>query len=148
MPPALMLGSCAATFRQVVRAKNIARGPLPSPSANEWLYSTHSAIPWLQDRAAYREHVAPMRVRHLQKRIGQHQPKLVVFYGLGYREWWGRLIGVPFAATVLDGFCVTSIHKTIFALTKHPTNTGITNQYFESAGSLVRGLLVNNEQSE
>ena len=120
--------------------------PLPSPSANEWLYSTHSAIPWLQNRTAYREHVAPTRMRHLQERIGQHRPGVVVFYGLGYRQWWEQIVGSPFVATELDGFYVARTDPTFFALTKHPANRGITNQYFERAGTLVSGLLADINQ--
>ena len=36
------------------------------------------------------------------------------------REWWERVTG------------------TAFALTKHPTYTGITNHYFETAGAIIR----------
>ncbi|HJY85019.1 MAG TPA: hypothetical protein VKK81_28545 [Candidatus Binatia bacterium] len=115
--------------------------PLPSPSTSQWLYSTCAGIPWLRDRVTYREHVAPSRVRHLQRRIGQHQPEVVVFYGFGYRDWWKRVAEMSFEQTELEGFYIACTDRTVFALTKHPTHTGITNQYFERAGALVRAAV-------
>lgn len=80
-------------------------------------------------------------MRHLQRRIGQHQPDVVVFYGLGYHNWWERVTEMPFGPTELEGFYIARADRTVFALTRHPTHPGITNQYFERAGALVRAAV-------
>jgi hypothetical protein len=115
--------------------------PLPSPSSSEWLYSSCSSIASLRDRNTYREHVAPMRVQHLRTRIREHQPALVLFYGLVYRNWWEQVSGVSFDRTEIDAFYLATSDTTLFALTRHPTHTGVTNRYFEEAGRLVRTKL-------
>lgn len=58
--------------------------PLPSPSTKHWLYGAHSKLPYLADRQAYRRALLTKRMAHLQGRIRQHQPKVVLFYGYVY----------------------------------------------------------------
>jgi len=64
-----------------------------------------------------------------------------VFYGFGYRDWWKRVAEMSFEQTELEGFYIACTDRTVFALTKRPTHTGITNQYFERAGALVRAAV-------
>ncbi|MCP4420589.1 MAG: hypothetical protein GY805_28620 [Chloroflexi bacterium] len=61
--------------------------PLPSPSTNKWLYAEYSNLLYLADRKMYRTHLAALRVAHLRHKIEQYQPKAVLLYGWGYKDW-------------------------------------------------------------
>lgn len=74
--------------------------PLPSPGKDRWLYEGHSGIPYLCDRPAYEREIAPKRVQHLRRRLMEHRPRLVVFYGLGDRARWEQIAGGTFGSTL------------------------------------------------
>jgi hypothetical protein len=111
--------------------------PLPSPSTGQWPYARYSRLPYLRDRVTYRDHVLGRRAAHLRARIREHAPRLVVFYSLGYRNDWQLISGASFEPASLEGFYLASNGPTLFALTKHPTATGVSNAYFEKAGALI-----------
>jgi hypothetical protein len=111
--------------------------PLPSPHLDEWPYSRYSAIPCLQDRTSYSNAIAPLRVEHLTARIREHRPKLVLFYGLKYRDWWQQIAGTPFGSTAVPGFELATGGSTLFAMTQHPVTPGVSNQYYVDAGALI-----------
>lgn|SRR5688572_10969903 len=113
--------------------------PLPSPSTSHWTYGGHSALRHLRDRQAYSEHTTPLRVAHLRKRILEHQPKAVIFYGRTYRSQWEQIAGSAFRPTEVPDIDV-AIGSTAFVLTPHPTYTGTTNALFEHAGRVIANL--------
>jgi hypothetical protein len=110
--------------------------PLPSPSVNHWLYGQHSQLTYLADRSMYTNHCAEPRATHIKGRIEAYKPKAVIFYGLNYKPWWERIAGVPFSITA-DGFYFGSNTHTVFAIAKHPTTIGVTNDYFHRIGKLI-----------
>jgi hypothetical protein len=114
--------------------------PLPSPGLARWLfYSEHSRLPYLRDRATYTNHVVPLRIAHLQERIGQYHPAAVIFYGAGYTSWWREIAGVDFQAAPIAKVAVAEKGPTRFVIMQHPTAYGVTSAYFNAIGRLIAG---------
>jgi len=112
--------------------------PLPSPGLNRWLfYPEHSRLPYLRDRETYTQHVAPLRIAHLQQRIAEHRPRAVVFYGSGYRDWWSQIAGMEFQPASITKVWVARNEATQFVVMQHPTAHGLGNAYFEAVGRLI-----------
>jgi hypothetical protein len=111
--------------------------PLPSPTTSHWLYGEHSQIPELSSRAAYTRKVGEYRAQQIKQLITQRQPKFVLFYGIGYLEWWQKLVGVDLTQQTLHGKTAYfgQIGSTKLAVTQHPVATGVTLDYFHSVGS-------------
>lgn len=114
--------------------------PLPSPSTNRWLYSQYSTLEYLKDRETYRQTVLPGRVAKLSEMIGQYQPRTVLFYGVGYLEYWRAISGRDFTEVMIGAVKVWlgRSRDTLYAVTPHPTARGITNAYFDRVGELIR----------
>jgi hypothetical protein len=111
--------------------------PLPSSSTQRWIYAEHSRLADVRDRRTYLERVAPTRVANIRQRIREYRPRGVIFYSRGYRAHWEQIAGSPFASTVVPGLDIATSGSTVFALTQHPTATGVTNDYFAKAGVLI-----------
>jgi len=114
--------------------------PLPSPSLGHWLYAQRSALPYLVDRRTYRQHCFTFRSAHFRKRIGEYRPAVVVFYGFSYRMYWQGVAGVDLLPES-DGVYTGRNGSTLFIVTKHPADRGVTNDYFQQVGRLIRGAL-------
>jgi hypothetical protein len=115
--------------------------PLPSPDAKHWHnYSSHSALPYLKDRATYEKHVRPHRIVRLQEKLREHTPRWVVFYGSGTQQMahWKNIAEATFGNTSLEDTFVAKRAGTIFVAMKHPARpTGIPNEYFDQVGSIL-----------
>jgi hypothetical protein len=113
--------------------------PLPSPSTGGWLYGRHSRLPSLATREIYKQAWSPLRATHIQQRIAQYKPKVVVFYSISphYLYWWKHIAGVPLTATTLDGCRMGSNGATVFAIVKHPVARGSSNAYWATVGQLI-----------
>jgi hypothetical protein len=111
--------------------------PLPSPGTNLWLYYGESTLPFLKDRKTYKEHVRPLRVAHLRRRIEEHQPRVVVFYSLTYLRYWEEVAGMNLHPAQPDGTRVGTAGRTIFVVTRHPVARGVTNEYFHAVGRMI-----------
>jgi hypothetical protein len=112
--------------------------PLPSPSLGHWLYAQHSALPYLVDRKTYRQHCFTFRSAYLRKRIGEERPVVVVFYGFSYRMYWQEVAGVDLLPEP-DGVYTGRNGSTLFIVTRHPADRGVTNEYFHQVGRLIQG---------
>jgi hypothetical protein len=111
--------------------------PLPSPSTKNWMYATYSRLSFLKDRKAYRNELAPSRIAHIQKQIIQFRPKAVLFYGSTYLNWWQMIAEVDLVKQA-DDYWFGKGEYTNFFVTKHPTATGVTNDYFHRVGEEMR----------
>lgn len=58
--------------------------PLPAQNDHAWYYSWLDlpSLPWLKSRAAYHEHLFPVRIEYILQKINQHQPRVVLMYGM------------------------------------------------------------------
>jgi hypothetical protein len=112
--------------------------PLPSPSSSHWIYADHSGIPCLRSRQAYEAEVAPWRARHIHSRVEEQGPKVVLFYGFKHRDWWTRVAGAPLASTSVPELFAHNNGSTVYALMKHPTATGVSNDYLDAVGGWIR----------
>ena len=110
--------------------------PLPSPSTRHWFYQQHSQLPFLSDRDTYRDYCVEKRINHLSQKIIEHQPKIVVFYGMGYEYYWKKITDVKFQPTP-EGFLIGKNKQTIFAIAKHPVAAGTSNEYFHRLGKFI-----------
>ncbi|VAW31673.1 hypothetical protein MNBD_CHLOROFLEXI01-4505 [hydrothermal vent metagenome] len=111
--------------------------PLPSPSTNKWIYAEYSNLPYLSDRKAYRSHLAELRVAYLRHKIEEYRPKMVVFYGWRYKDWWRKVANVSFEQNDEEKFLVGKNSDTTFFITKHPTAQGVTMDYFHHVGQIM-----------
>lgn len=113
--------------------------PLPSPGLRRWLelYVKHSsALPFLESRPKYVDHVMPDRVKQLRAQIEKNKPKLVLFYGMSYRKYQKKIAQVEF--TRRYGVEIGRNDHTLFIITKHPNEPGVTNDYFDRTGKMIR----------
>jgi hypothetical protein len=115
--------------------------PLPSPSIGQWLYAQYSQLPHLRDRETYRQECIASRIIHLQDRINQYQPKVVIFYSLSYQEYWKKIAGVDFLLQGSDKILTGRNESTLFVMTKHPAAQGVTSEYFHQVGQLIASCL-------
>mgnify|MGYP001055394724 CR=1 FL=1 len=114
--------------------------PLPSPSTGHWLYGDHSALPELRSRKRYRQALAPERIRHLHARILVHRPRAVIFYSTNarYRRWWQQVARADFEQAGEEPLYRARDGTTQFIICKHPVAFGVSNEYFQRIGRMVR----------
>lgn len=121
--------------------------PLPSPSINHWIYSDCFDLPELTNRQTYECHYVPQRVAHLQQRISQYKPKLVVFYGTKYIHHWQNIANISLINSSSAGIHVGCNNHTVFIAIKHPVARGVSNAYFCQIGKIACQLLAQGCQS-
>jgi hypothetical protein len=116
--------------------------PLPNPSTNpaDWWYQHYSSLVYLATRETYQNEFLSKRAANLYRRVQQHQPKTVVFYGKAYQQWWQQIANVDFST---DDPAIGSDGKTVFVITQHPAAHGVTNEYFQQVGQKIRTLITN-----
>ncbi len=108
--------------------------PLCSPGTNRWFYDRWSSIPYLKTRERYLSQVMPNRIAILKNKLQTNQPKVVVFYGASYREYYEQTIGARTnLISELDCYSC-DVRSTRYLIIKHPAAKGITNQYFLKIG--------------
>ena len=115
--------------------------PLPSPSTSHWLYGDYSQLPYLVDRPAYAQALRSGRIEHLQQRISQYHPKVVLFYGYVYRKFWQEIAKVDFLPAAEKDFYIACSGSNVFVITKHPATTGLRNDYFHRVGTAIASEL-------
>lgn len=114
--------------------------PLRSMKNKDWFYK-ETGILELETRASYREAFASKREQKLRDLVHHHRPKVVVFYGLSYAEYWKAVAGVDsFSSADVDGqeYLYTTSGHTTFLILKHPAARLMSNAYFETIGGLLR----------
>lgn len=111
--------------------------PLPSPSLEHWIYGEYSKLTFLSNRDTYENYCLEKRINHISHRIKEHQPKAVVFYGIGYKYYWRKITekitDIEFSPTSED-FLICQNNQTVFVIAKHPVARGLTNEYFHNIG--------------
>ena len=112
--------------------------PLPSPSTKVWNYALWSGLPFLKDRSAYRDYCLPWRTEHIRSRINEFKPKVVVFMGQGYSQYWQAIAGQNLSFADKGGFWAASSERTTYVITKLPAAQGVTNAYFATIGKYLR----------
>jgi hypothetical protein len=112
--------------------------PLPSPSTSDWIYAQHSRLPQLKNRKEYKKHYIDRRVKHIQERINQYRPQVVVFYSTTYLKWWKQIADAPFS---FDQMHVAHRNGTLFVVTDHPARRGRGYEYFHEIGQKIASEL-------
>jgi hypothetical protein len=120
--------------------------PLPLPSTSEesrsdanWFYGKFSQLPQLRSYTTYYQRYALSRAKHLQQRIAEYKPSIVVFYGFGYLEWW-QTIAVHSLRNMQSGegrYFINEDYETSYVVVSHPAAKGVTNEYFHRIGELL-----------
>jgi len=111
--------------------------PLPSPSSVVWNYEHWSNLPFLKDRKAYREYCIPWRTEHIRSQISIYKPKVLVFLGLSYLEYWQAVAGQSVRFVDQGDYWAGQADGTNYIVAKHPATKGISNAYFETIGSYI-----------
>lgn len=115
--------------------------PLPSPSTSVWNYEQWSNLSFLKSRSSYRDYCIPWRCEHIRSQINIHKPKVVVFFGLNYFQYWQDIAGKSSNFQNKGGYYSCKSDNTLYLFAKHPAARGITNAYFESIGSYINQLI-------
>ncbi|HBG60136.1 MAG TPA: hypothetical protein PLX92_06415 [Anaerolineaceae bacterium] len=112
--------------------------PLPSPRTSAWAYAQWSTLPFLAKRETYYQEYYPQRSAHIARRIQENQPKVVIFYGIGYRSFWQAIAGKEVEFQNQDGFLSGITSHTVYLIIKHPNARKLPHTYFEMAGAYLR----------
>jgi hypothetical protein len=116
--------------------------PLPSPSTDHWLYGRHSQLPYLANRAGYQAALLNKRLAHLQQRLNEYRPSVVLFYSFRYRPYWQQLAGVHFDPAEREcSMAGAGRGSPLFVLTQHPATPGLGNDYFHRVGQAIAAKL-------
>jgi len=110
--------------------------PLPSPTTNHWLYSKHSDISALSTREIYTQKIGLNRSRKITMLILKHQPKFVMFYGVGYLDWWQKVANTKLTPKTLHNKIAYfgKLENTKIVVSQHPVATGVSLDYFHEIG--------------
>jgi len=115
--------------------------PLPAPSTDAWTYDQVSSMGYLATRASYTRHIQNARIAHLQRRIAEHRPTAVIFYGPMNLSSWLQIAGTTLQATNAPDISLARRGGTVYLAIKHPTARGMEHRYFDQAGSILQQLL-------
>jgi hypothetical protein len=116
--------------------------PLPSPGTNRWFYDAWSNLSLLKNRKSYLLEIMPRRISSLKKKIDDFRPKVVVFYGTSYRNYFEQIIGSETKTDDGYGCYVYENATSIFLVIKHPAARGVTKDYFISIGKHLKSQLI------
>lgn len=100
--------------------------PLAAPSVSHWFradtFQKYPNIQYVTDQQSFQNAIGPMRVRGIRSKVDRHiaQPKIVIYYGIKYKEWWRDIVGQYFQSTDLDGLSVARQGQTLYAMMPHP----------------------------
>jgi len=118
--------------------------PLPSPGIGHWIFNEHAKLPFLYNRDTYIKHCVDKRINHISQRIREHQPEVVVFYGMGYEYFWRKIVDVNFTEiefSKTERFFIGRNNQTVFVMAKHPVARGVPNAYFDYIGKVIADKL-------
>jgi hypothetical protein len=89
----------------------------------------------LKERATYRDAMIPFRTAAIRDRLKQHQPRVVLFYGLAYRSHWEAIAEQTFQQQPGTRFSTATNGITRFILAPHPAAKGVRNSDYENIGT-------------
>lgn len=112
--------------------------PLPSPSASKWFYRDYSTLSFLINRTVYKHHLFKHRSEAIRTKIQEHHPAKVIFYGLGYKDFWEGIVGKPFNQDGRQDIQKAAAAATSFYIIPHPAAKGMTNEEFENIGRYIK----------
>lgn len=109
---------------------------LLSPTTTHWLYSKHSEIPVLSNREEYTQKIGIERAKKITQLIMKHQPKFVMFYGIGYLDWWQKIAHTKLTPKTLGNKTAYfgKLENTAITVSQHPVATGVSLNYFHEIG--------------
>ena len=108
--------------------------PLPSKNVGSWIYGSIAALPQLRSRDTYMSSTRPIRLAALRRKIDEHSPHAVVFYG--NRREWRSTFGLESGQFFDRG----RTRNTVLLATEHPVAYGNTNERFIAIGEYLRSL--------
>lgn len=110
--------------------------PLPSPGIKKWYYNIFSSLPYLESRQIYIEAMAEKRINLIRRQLAKFKPKIVLFYGLGYLDYWNKIAEIDFKLYSEEEVYIGHKDETYFIATKHPVGF-LKAGYFENIARLV-----------
>lgn len=112
--------------------------PLPAKSTNEesWIYG-QLGIDALSNRNAYLRQFKAERVKGLQKLISDYEPRLVIFYALGYMEDWIKIIGQR-PIKITEGMYFVKVEDISFCIVPQGVAFGMSYGRIEEFSELIK----------
>ncbi|CAI4034069.1 hypothetical protein DNFV4_04513 [Nitrospira tepida] len=110
--------------------------PLPCPSTKAEHWKSCYDI----ERRFYEERCRKIRLPRFHQLITEYRPAAVIFYGLKKMEDWKLIAGIDSKCFMSEGSMGVK-NGTLYYVVKHPAAKGVSNMYFEDAGTDVRRLL-------
>lgn len=123
-----------------------------SAGISDWFYNdwtshfTGKYCPQLIDRIQYKSYVIESRINLLNIKIKKHKPKLIVFSGAQYNNYYNSIIGLndnDWEAKIFDGFnCwFKFLDKTLLVKVVAPNTRGLTKEYWNSVSNKIKAEL-------
>jgi hypothetical protein len=112
--------------------------PLASRNIKEWHYSSWFENPVLFSREKYQNTITPRRIAEIRDQIDKQHPRVVIFYGSTYEEYWQKIIRSTLTPHSSIEFKYYERTEVLYISMKHPVATGVTNHYFEQIGEWIR----------
>ncbi len=112
--------------------------PLPSPSTNQWLYQEYSFLPFLINRTSYKHYLFKDRSEAIRSKFKEYKPSKVIFYGIGYKEYWEGLVGKIFIKNDNPVLYTTTASGISFYIIPHPVAKGMKSGDFENIGRYIK----------
>jgi hypothetical protein len=117
--------------------------PLPSPGKNTFLYSEcYPDIDELQSREIYENFVTPLRIKKFRELLIWNKPRVVVFYAFGEKNNWEQIVSpCRFDEKVIGGrrcYIGRGSNGILFIISQHPNTRGVTNEYFDEIGKVIK----------
>ena len=77
-----------------------------------------------------------IRARKITELILEYQPKFVMFYGIGYFEWWKKIADVKLMPKTLHNKTAYfgKLGNTAIVVSQHPIVHGVSLDYFHEIG--------------
>jgi hypothetical protein len=113
--------------------------PLPSNNTQDssWLYEKNASLD-LGTRSRYLQKYRPIRVRRLREIMENYKPELVIFYSVGYREYWEDVAGTRFRELTRQMY-FASPGETRFCIIPSARTRGLTYARLYEFGTLLSG---------
>jgi len=89
------------------------------------------------------DYYLPARAKHIQARINQYRPAVVVFYGINplYWKWWEYITDASFSFDRESEASLAKRDGTLFLIVNHPVSRGLGNDYFHTIGQRIASEL-------
>lgn len=122
-------------------ATTLELSPLPCPGIGEenWVYKDFNIVGF-SSRKEYEKKYLLKRTETLKEFVKEHKPKLIIFYGMGYLQYWEKIIGeMPQIITRRTKF--SSNRDTAFCVIPNGGQSGLSYDELYEYANLIKNMV-------